>query len=464
MSNTKMSRSAVVFIAILLAVFAFPCFGESEKAGDAIPQDGEASRDAAEKLLRQGDAAMEAKDYKTALKCYVSVAEQGNAEAQFKLGDCYERGAGVKQDSAEAVKWFRKAAEQGNAEAQTRLGTCYKTGRGVNNDYGEAVKWYRKAAENGYEAAQRELAEFDFTYFWPVNRQDFEEAVKWRRKAAEQGNPKAMGLLGWHYATGRGVKQDYKTAVEWFRKGAELNNAESQFGMGESIKNSWLARYEMQKKYSELGIIVDTIPRYDEEKDWKTVVEWYAKAADNGLLDVDLLKDIRGPIRKRIESDPGYAEWLRLHQPMFAIPGEGITLPCQIANMYQKQYDKLKESSDSADAEVAKQYLAESVKWLRKAAEMGDGDGLYQLVSLASNGNKEAGEVIHALAKDEKPPYWVRVKAEDYVEGYSRSGEWRLGSELEDPDDWFGEELDEEDENAGEETKQQAALKRLGAE
>ena len=110
MSNTKMSRSAVVFIAILLAVFAFPCFGESKKAGDAIPQDGEASRDAAEKLLRQGDAAMEAKDYKTALKCYVSVAEQGNAEAQFKLGDCYERGAGVKQDSAEAVKWFRKAA------------------------------------------------------------------------------------------------------------------------------------------------------------------------------------------------------------------------------------------------------------------------------------------------------------------------------------------------------------------
>ena len=464
MSNTKMSRSAVVFIVILLAVFAFPCFGESEKAGDAIPQDGEASRDAAEKLLRQGDAAMEAKDYKTALKCYVSVAEQGNAEAQFKLGDCYERGAGVKQDSAEAVKWFRKAAEQGNAEAQTRLGTCYKTGRGVNNDYGEAVKWYRKAAENGYEAAQRELAEFDFTYFWPVNRQDFEEAVKWRRKAAEQGNPKAMGLLGWHYATGRGVKQDYKTAVEWFRKGAELNNAESQFGMGESIKNSWLARYEMQKKYSELGIIVDTYPRYDEEKDWKTVVEWYAKAADNGLLDVDLLKDIRGPIRERIEADPGYAEWLRLHQPMFIIPDEGITLPCQISNMYRKKYDKLKESSDPADAELAEQYLAESVKWMRKAAEKGDRDALSRLVGLARQGIGEAGEAIRTLAKDEKTPYWVRVKAEDYVEGYSRSGEWRLGSELEDPDDWFGEELDEEDENAGEETKQQAALKRLGAE
>ena len=61
--------------------------------------------------------------------------------------------------------------------------------------------------------------------------------------------------------------------------------------------------------------------------------------------------------------------------------------------------------------------------------------------------------MIHALAEDEKTHYWVRVKAEDYVEGYSRSGKWRLGAELEDPENWFGEELDEEDENAGEETK-----------
>jgi TPR repeat protein len=138
---------------------------------------------------------------------------------------------------------------------------------------------------------------------------------------------------------------------------------------------------------------------------------------------------------------------------MFIIPGEGITLPCQIANMYQKQYDKLKESSDSADAEVAKQYLAESVKWLRKAAEKGDRDALSRLVGLARQGIGEAGEAIRTLAKDETADFWIRDQAEDYVEGYSRSGEWRLGSELEDPDDWFGEELDEEDENAGEETK-----------
>ena len=48
-------------------------------------------------------------------------AEQGDAEAQFILGSCYEAGDGVKQDKAEAVKWFRKAAEQGHAKAQYNL-------------------------------------------------------------------------------------------------------------------------------------------------------------------------------------------------------------------------------------------------------------------------------------------------------------------------------------------------------
>ena len=74
-------------------------------------------------------------------------ADQGNAEAQYDLGLCYEVGSGVPEDEVEAVKWYRKAAEQGHAEAQTDLGRCYNYGRGVKEDAVEAVKWYRKAAK-----------------------------------------------------------------------------------------------------------------------------------------------------------------------------------------------------------------------------------------------------------------------------------------------------------------------------
>lgn len=48
-------------------------------------------------------------------------AEQGNAEAQYFIGCCYEYGDGVVKDKAEAVKWYRMAAEQGNAKAQGLL-------------------------------------------------------------------------------------------------------------------------------------------------------------------------------------------------------------------------------------------------------------------------------------------------------------------------------------------------------
>jgi len=44
---------------------------------------------------------------------YRESAEQGNADAQYMLGECYYYGAGVEVNHKEAVKWYQKAAEQG---------------------------------------------------------------------------------------------------------------------------------------------------------------------------------------------------------------------------------------------------------------------------------------------------------------------------------------------------------------
>ena len=40
-------------------------------------------------------------------------AAQGDAQAQYCLGLCYEQGKGVAADSALAVQWFAKASAQG---------------------------------------------------------------------------------------------------------------------------------------------------------------------------------------------------------------------------------------------------------------------------------------------------------------------------------------------------------------
>ena len=63
-----------------------------------------------------------AKDYKRAFPACSRAAKQGDVLAQFGLGEMYAKGYGVPENDREAVKWFRLAAEQGHADAQFRLG------------------------------------------------------------------------------------------------------------------------------------------------------------------------------------------------------------------------------------------------------------------------------------------------------------------------------------------------------
>lgn len=70
------------------------------------------------------DAAREATsngDFKKAFDIYKSLANAGNAEAQYCLGLMYETGKGVDVDIFEAVMWFRKAKAKGFALAERKL-------------------------------------------------------------------------------------------------------------------------------------------------------------------------------------------------------------------------------------------------------------------------------------------------------------------------------------------------------
>lgn len=86
-----------------------------------------------------------------------SKAQQGDALAQFDLGDCYYYGDGVAKDLSQAVYWYREAAEQGLVVAEFNLGSCYEFGNGVSKDLNQAAFWYRKAAEQGLTSAQIKL-------------------------------------------------------------------------------------------------------------------------------------------------------------------------------------------------------------------------------------------------------------------------------------------------------------------
>jgi S1-C subfamily serine protease len=90
------------------------------------------------------------RDYATAFKELLPLAQQGNAVSQFYLGAMYQVGRGVPQDYKEAAKWYRLAAEQRYAYAPYYLGLLYENGQGVPQDYVQAYLWFNLAGANDY--------------------------------------------------------------------------------------------------------------------------------------------------------------------------------------------------------------------------------------------------------------------------------------------------------------------------
>jgi hypothetical protein len=180
----------------------------------------------------------------------ITPPEPTTPQGQYEVGDNYFYGRdGVFRDNQQAVVWYRRAAEQGYAEAQFTLGQFYEKGWGVSQDPAQAKKWYSDAARQGSEAADAALKrlaantpttsttsitppepttpqdqyEMGDNYFYGrggVNRDD-QHAVVWYRRAAEQGYAEAQFTLGQFYEKGWGVNQDFAQARAWYQKAAE---------------------------------------------------------------------------------------------------------------------------------------------------------------------------------------------------------------------------------------------------
>jgi TPR repeat protein len=131
--------------------------------------------------LEDGVAAYHDADFGLALQLWRELADKGHTVAQFNVGLLYEKGHGVRRDTAEAVRWYERAAENGDVISQFKLGLIYAEGRDtVRQDYDKAAKWYLRAAEKNHVRAQY-----------------------------------SVGNL---YANGRGVPKDTGKAFEWYER------------------------------------------------------------------------------------------------------------------------------------------------------------------------------------------------------------------------------------------------------
>lgn len=123
-----------------------------------------------------------------------TLAQQGDAQAQFLLGQAYRDGkGGLTQDSAQAISWYEKAAAQNNADAMLALAEASSVGLGGTQDQKASLAWYEKAAQLGNAQAQFQLG---MMYARGVGTEsDKAKAAQWLQKSADQGNAAAKAFL-----------------------------------------------------------------------------------------------------------------------------------------------------------------------------------------------------------------------------------------------------------------------------
>ena len=213
-----------------------------------------------------------------------SDAEQGHAEAQYRLGYLSYMGRGVSKDFAKARKWYLKAADQGNADAQNYLGRIYHHGLGVPPDWVEARSWYLKAAEQGHFGAQFELGNL-YSQGQGV-AQDYVEARKWYFKAAEQGIIDAYLELGHIYEDGEGVAQDYVMAYVWYSLAASQDDLAGEMNRdhvaGRLDATSLVEAQRLSTEYFKLYVE----PRV--ARDYAEALKWFLKNAEQGIIEAQL--------------------------------------------------------------------------------------------------------------------------------------------------------------------------------
>ena len=358
-------------------------------------------------------------------------AEQGYAEAQDKLADCYYYGHGLEKNESEAFNWNKKAAEQGFARAEYRLACIYSTGKGAPKDDKEAVKWFKRAAEHGDLDGMIQYGEH-------LRRgegiaQDEKEALKWLTKAAEEGYLDGQLILGVFYARAAGGARDDDMALKWLTRAAEQGHKQAkeelrklkekiQAEHGYSPALVRKANSGIAEAMFDLGVCYEKGEGV--AKDDKEAVKWITQAAEQGfpkaqmrlggyfmfgrLLPKDQKEGVKWYLKAAEQGDSG----AQCSLACFYSSGDGVAKDVLESTRW------LAKSAEQGDAAAqgmlgANYFLGygvpqddrEAVKWLTKAAKQGDPQGQYFLGKYYARGK--------GVRQDDKEAVkWYRKSAE----------------------------------------------------
>ncbi|KAF9900244.1 hypothetical protein EC991_007697 [Linnemannia zychae] len=242
-------------------------------------------------------------------------ASQGNADAQFTLGNRYRDGREVYRDRRAAMDWFLKAAEHDHEKAQFMIGVLYfqektfeqllylyrdddestHSDKGIPQDDMKALEWFLKAANQGLADAQFGVVAVTIAIHKNPDPETISTILDWCGKAANQNHGAAQTYMGFFNMRGFGILKDGYRASVWFLKAIGRAAGLAEFGLGclyeegngfpkdETIAFEWHLK-SAEQGYRDGQLKVAT--RYDEGKgvlvNQEKAIEWYTKASKTG--------------------------------------------------------------------------------------------------------------------------------------------------------------------------------------
>ena len=212
----------------------------------------QAKEDRIQKAARNmelADAAYSKREFGEAIHRFRDAAEQGDARAQYMLGEIYRAGSGVNADVNEAVKWFEKSAMQGHFPAMYPLGMAYV----ALGQPQKACKWFEAADKHGDIPSTYQLGKFykEGTGEGHWGRDLLRAEVLLKKAASAEASPdnpllrESVANACYHYALLLEAKGVPETTVETWMKRA------SSFGSGWA--DIWTVKKEAKRGLNELG-------------------------------------------------------------------------------------------------------------------------------------------------------------------------------------------------------------------
>lgn len=160
----------------------------------------------------------------------------------------------------QAIPLVKKSAKRGNAEAQYNLGYCYEKGVGVEIDQNQAIKWYQKSAEQNHLDAEYALM-MAFAEGKGVEKNP-EKAFQFALRCAEKKDPTCMFNVIGSYQDGKGVEKDSVKMLDWAFQLAKLPNPKNQYQSGKITSS----RLQIAQLYTQGDLV---------EKDLYQAYKWY---------------------------------------------------------------------------------------------------------------------------------------------------------------------------------------------